>query len=189
MVLEWVKKTLYDGVSFKTIDEEVDKIPVGSEGLIVSPNMRGQIMPKLDTEMKGGIYGIDLKHTKAHFARSVMESIACLLRQFVELLGNDITEIVSVGGGAKSSVWLKIKSDITNKKITTLKNNETACLGTAIYAGVGANIFSSVEDAISNLVERKDEFLPNVDREDFEKLYEKYLAFDSLLLSRNSKLN
>ena len=189
MVLEWVKKTLYDGVSFKTIDEEVDKIPVGSEGLIVSPNMRGQIMPKLDTEMKGGVYGIDLKHTKAHFARSVMESIACLLRQFVDILGSDITEIVSVGGGAKSSVWLKIKSDITNKKITTLKNNETACLGTAIYAGVGANIFSSVEDAISNLVEIKDEFLPNVDREDYEKLYEKYLAFDSLLLSRNSKLN
>ena len=188
MVLEWVRKTLFDGASYVDINKQVENIPVGSEGLVVSPNMRGQIMPKLDTDMKGGVYGIDLKHTKAHFARAVMEGVACLLRQFVELMGIDASEIVSVGGGAKSDVWLKIKSEITRKKVVTLKNNETACLGTAVYAGVGAKIFDSVESAIKGLVELKTEIIPDENRCMFDKLYQRYLSFDHLILSRNSDL-
>ena len=189
MVLEWLRKNLYDGADYSVINEQVEKVPSGSEGLVVCPNMRGQIMPVLDTQLKGGVYGIDLKHTKAHFARAVMESIACLLRQFVELINDSATEIVSIGGGAKSDVWLKIKADITGKKVVTLKNNETACLGTAVYAGVGAKLFKDEKSAIQTLVNIKKQILPSENRDEFNDIYKKHLGFDKLLVDRCEELN
>ena len=44
-----------------------------------------------------------------------------------------------------------MKSDVTGKRLVTLKNKETACLGSAILAGVGSGVFPSVEDACKKI--------------------------------------
>ncbi len=184
MVMEWYKRTFCEDIDFKTLDGLASKVPLGSEGLTVSPNMRGSVMPQNDPALRGGVYGIDLRHTRAHFARAVMESIACLLRQYLECLGLPIDEVVSVGGGAKSKLWREIKADITGKRIVTLENKETGCLGTAIYAGVGAGIYESVEAASTDLLRVKDAICPTASREDANAVYDRYLALDDLLLHR-----
>ncbi len=184
MVMEYFKRNFAEDIDFKTLDEMAEKIPLGAEGLTVSPNMRGSVMPKNDSALRGGVYGVDLRHTRAHFARAIMESIACLLRQYLECLGLPIDKVVSVGGGAKSGVWRKIKADITGKKVVTLKNKETGCLGTAIYAGVGAGIYSSVEEASAGLLAVKDAVEPTATREEADAVYERYLALDGMLLER-----
>ena len=186
MVMEWYKRTFCEDIDFKTLDALAAKVPLGAEGLTVSPNMRGSVMPNNDPALRGGVYGIDLRHTRAHFARAVMESIACLLRQYLECLGLSINEVVSVGGGAKSRLWREIKADITGKRIVTLENKETGCLGTAIYAGVGAGIYESVEAASADLLRVKDAVLPTASREDADAVYERYLALDDLLLHREN---
>ena len=186
MVMEWYKRTFCEEIDFKTLDELASKVPLGSEGLTVSPNMRGSVMPKNDPALRGGVYGIDLRHTRAHFARAVMESIACLLRQYLECLGLSIDQVVSVGGGAKSKLWREIKADITGKRVVTLENKETGCLGTAIYAGVGAGIYESVEQASANLLRVKDAIIPSASREDANAVYERYIALDDLLSHREN---
>jgi xylulokinase len=115
-----------------------------------------------------------------------MESIACLLRQYLECLGLPIDEVVSVGGGAKSKLWREIKADITGKRIVTLENKETGCLGTAIYAGVGAGIYESVEAASAGLLRVKDAIDPTAPRAEANAVYERYLALDDLLLHRKN---
>ena len=50
-----------------------------------------------------------------------------------------------MGGGANSALWLKIKADITHKRIHPLRADESACLGAAILAGVGAGIYDSID--------------------------------------------
>lgn len=184
MALEWYKKNFYPDTDMKTIDEQAAKLLLGSEGLVVSPNMRGSVMPENDPDLRGGVYGIDLKHTRAHFARAIMESIACLLRQYLELLPISVEEIVSLGGGAKSPLWLQIKADVTRKKVATLKNKETGCLGTAIHAGVGCGLFRNAAETARLLAERKSVTVPIADTADGEAVYRRYLAFDSMLLSR-----
>lgn len=186
MVMEWYKRTFAEDIDFKTLDELASKVPLGSEGLTVSPNMRGSVMPSNDPALRGGVYGIDLRHTRAHFARAVMESIACLLRQYLECLGLPIDEVVSVGGGAKSRLWREIKADITGKRIVTLENKETGCLGTAIYAGVGAGIYESVEAASADLLRVKDAIAPAASKDEANAVYERYLALDDLLLHREN---
>ena len=51
------------------------------------------------------------------------------------------------GGGAESPLWCRIKADITGTDLKTLKNKETACLGSAILAGHGIGLFPSIEEA------------------------------------------
>ena len=184
MVMEWYKKNFYPDTDFKTIDEEAAKIPLGAEGLVISPNMRGSVMPANDPDLKGGVYGIDLKHTRAHFSRAIMESIACLLRQYLEYLRLPVDEVISIGGGAKSSLWRQIKADIAGKKVVTLKNKETGCLGTAIYAGYGSGVYQDIDSAVTGVVEIKDVTNPVEDTNTADEVYKRYLAFDKLLLKR-----
>lgn len=184
MVMEWYKKNFYPDADFRTIDEEAERVPLGSEGLVVSPNMRGSVMPANDPELKGGVYGIDLKHTRAHFSRAIMESIACLLRQYLECLKLPIDEVISIGGGSKSALWRQIKADITGKRVVTLKNKETGCLGTAIYASHGMGIYTDIDGAVEKLVERRDVTLPKAEKQDADAVYQRYLQLDTLLLNR-----
>lgn len=178
MALEWLKKTFFQGESFKKMDEEAKNVPLGSEGLVISPNMCGSVMPISDANMTGGCYGVGLHHTRAHFAKAVMESVACLLRQYLEYIGVPSHEIISIGGGSRSKLWLQIKADITGKEVCTLSNKETACLGSAVCAGVGAGIFKDVKSAIENLVSRDSVTKPAVAREEADRVYQRFLRLD-----------
>lgn len=184
MVMEWYRKNFYQNANYKEIDQEAEKVPFGSEGLTISPNMRGSVMPANDSDLKGGVYGIDLKHTRGHFTRAIMESIACLLRQYLEYLSIPVEEVVSIGGGAKSPLWRQIKADITGKKVVTLKNKETGCLGTAIYAGYGYGLYENIDSAVKGLVETNTVTKPKTDKTVADEVYKRYLALDSLLLAR-----
>ena len=143
-------------------------------------------MPVNDPDLKGGAYGIDLKHTRAHFARAIMESVACLLRRYLEYLQIPVTEVVAMGGGAKSALWRQIKADITGKKVVTLKNNETGCLGTAILAGYGSGVYKDMTEAVLKIVERKDETTPQADKTEADAFYNRYLELEELLLQRKT---
>lgn len=189
MVMEWYRKNFYLNESYKVIDSEAASLPLGSEGLIIAPNMCGEVMPVNDPSLKGGVYGIELKHTRGHFARAIMESVACLLRQYLEYIGIEVDEIISIGGGARSKLWLQIKADITGKKIATLKNKETGCLGSAIYAGIGAGVYKDRDSAISSLIKIDSETLPSAAKTLADELYNKFISLDKMLINRDKVLN
>ena len=188
MVMEWYKKNFFFDCSFKDMDIQASEVPLGSEGLVLAPNMCGSVMPNNDPGLKAGFYGIELKHTRAHFARAIMEGVACLLRQFLEHINLPIDRITSIGGGANSKVWCQIKADITGKKISTLSNKETGCLGTAILAGVGKGIYNSIDDAVKSLVKTKAEINPVAEKQVADNVYDRFIMLDKLLLSRDKNL-
>ena len=103
-------------------------------------------------QAKGVFFGIELKHERAHFARAIMESVAYMIKEYVDFMGVDVSEIRSMGGGAKSDLWCNIKSQVLDKTITTLKENETACLGSAIFAGLSIGVFDNITSACDQLV-------------------------------------
>ena len=186
MVMEWFKRTFCEGISYDTLNEEAARVPLGAEGLTLSPNMRGSVMPVNDPDLKGGVYGMDLRHTRGHFVRAVMEAIACLLRQYLEQLSLPVDEIISMGGGAKSALWRQIKADITGKTVRTLKNKETGCLGTAIFAGYGYGVYKSVDEASKTLAQTDSKTPPKAKKEEADAVYARYLALDSLFLKRTN---
>ena len=135
-------------------------------------------MPKYNPNARGSFTGLTPEHTAGHFVRSIMESVACILKSNLDSLGVPVEQIRIMGGGAKSPLWSQMKADITGKKLQTLKNKETACLGAAILAGVGAGVFRSVNDACKNISIDK-EFTPSGN--DYSGAYSNFLKYDNLL--------
>ena len=101
-----------------------------------------------------------------------------MLKSNLDYLGLDVDEIRAMGGGANSPLWCQMKADMTGKRLVTLKNKETACLGSAILAGVGTGVFASVEDAAKKI--ELDKVYEN-QGVDYTECYERYLAYDKIL--------
>ena len=178
MALKWFKNAFCESFSFKELDALCEKIPAGSDGVTFLPYLCGSTMPKYNPAARGSFTGLTTEHTRAHFVRAVMESVACMLKSNLEYLGLDVDEIRAMGGGASSPLWCQMKADMTGKRLVTLKNKETACLGSAILAAVGVGRFASVEDAAKNIALDKVYESQGVD---YSECYERYLAYDNLL--------
>ena len=177
IALKWFKNNFCEHFSFQELDELANKVMAGSDGLTFLPYLCGSIMPKYNPEAKGAFYGFTLEHTRGHAVRSILESVACMLKSNIDYLGLDCDEIRSMGGGSSSPLWCQIKADLTGKRIVTLKNSETACLGSAILAGVGIGVYSSVENACERLIKMDKVYKPS--GADYTKAYKRFCDLEA----------
>ena len=176
MALKWFKTQFCESLSFKELDEIAAAVAPGSEGLTFLPYLCGSTMPKYNPDARGAFLGLTLEHTRGHAVRAILEAIACMLRRNLEYLGADCNEIRSMGGGAASPLWCRIKADITGKRIVTLKNNETACLGSAILAGKGIGLFRSVSETAKKAVAAAKTYEPG--NEDYSQCYKRFCELE-----------
>lgn len=178
MALKWFKNAFCESFSFRELDGLAEAIPAGSDGVTFLPYLCGSTMPKYNPAARGSFTGLTTEHTRGHFVRAVMESVACMLKSNLDYLGLSVDEIRAMGGGANSPLWCQMKADMTKKRLVTLKNKETACLGSAILAAVGIGFFESTEEAAKMIELDKVYESKGVD---YAECYERYLAYDKLL--------
>ena len=178
MALKWFQKGFLADKSFRELDEMAEKISVGSDGVTFLPYLCGSTMPKYNPDARGSFSGLTPEHTPAHFVRAIMESVASMLKSNLDYQNIPVEEIRIMGGGAKSPLWCSMKANLTGKKLVTLKNKETACLGSAIFAGVGAGAFASVE-AAAELIKTDKAYTPT--GEDYTAVYENFKKYDDIL--------
>ncbi len=178
MALKWFRNAFMPDNSFVELGDIAKDVAPGSDGVVFLPYLCGSTMPKYNPDARGSFTGITPEHTSAHFVRSIMESIACILKSNLDYLGADAKEIRAMGGAATSPVWCSIKADITGKTLVTLKNKETACLGSAILAGVGAGYFKSVKDACK-MIETDVVYKPS--GTDMSHVYDRFCKYDNIL--------
>ena len=179
IALKWFKNNFCENFSFRELDEIAANVVPGSNGLTFLPYLCGSTMPKYNPDARGVFYGLTMEHGRGHAVRSILEAVSCMLKQNLDYLGLDCSEIRTLGGGASSPLWCQIKADMTGKKIVTLKNDETACLGSAILAGVATGIFESVEAACDMAVEPKKVYEPQ--GVDYTQCYERFCQLDDKL--------
>jgi xylulokinase len=179
--LEWFKGNFSENVNLKELDEMAEQVQAGCEGLKVLPHLCGTVMPEYKPNAKGVFFGVELKHTRAHFARAIMESVAYMIKEYVDFMQVEVNEIRSMGGGAKSKLWCGIKSGVLNKNIVTLNENETACLGSAIFAGVGTGVFNDSITAVNKIVSVKNVYEPK--EQGYQELYTEYKQIEKKLMN------
>jgi xylulokinase len=148
---------------YDLIIKEADKIPPGSDGLVFLPYLMGERTPHLDAQARGMWFGLTAGHTRGHLIRSILEGVAFSLRDSLEIfkeLGIPVEEIRASGGGSRSFLWREIQADIYGKEIVTLRESEGSAYGAALLAGVGAKIYSSVEDAARQTIQVRERMAP-----------------------------
>jgi sugar (pentulose or hexulose) kinase len=189
MVLRWFRDSFcqremqvgaMSGIdAYDLIGQEAARVAPGSEGLIMLPHLQGAMAPEANPKAKGIFYGFTLRHTKAHFARAIMEAIACIVRRNIEVLEDlniKVNEIRTLGGGARSRLWKQIEADLTRRPVLTMRNEEAACLGAAILAGTAIGLYKNIDEACEKMVSIKERFDPNpANFQVYEKTYQRYV--------------
>ena len=186
MALKWFKNNLAEEYSFRELDELAEKAGIGAEGLTMLPHLCGSTMPVYNPDARGCFWGMTLAHGRGHFVRAILESIAFTLKDDLECIGASCDEVRITGGGASSPLWAQIKADVTGLKLATLKEKESACLGTAILAGVGVGVYSSLDEACKKLVQTKKVYTPS--GADYTAAYKQYKKLDQLLNNAEDKI-
>ncbi|MEI7026844.1 xylulokinase [Paenibacillus sp. y28] len=114
--------------------------PLGSEGLIFLPYLTGERTPYPDPQARGGFIGLNLRHSKAHLTRAVLEGINFGLRDSLELVkqsGIAVTELRVNGGGARSRFWRQMLADIFGLPVVTVNSTDGPAYGAAVMAASG----------------------------------------------------
>jgi xylulokinase len=149
------------------------QVPAGADGLVVLPHLEGTGSPDFNPAAKAVFYGATLRHTRGHFVRAIMESVAYMLKEnldIIEKMGIPVKEVRSMGGGARSELWLQIKADVLQKPVTAVEVEEAACLGGALLAAAATGYFASLEDGASRMVRVGETVEPSRDhREEYQE--------------------
>ncbi len=134
--LEWYQKNFASEYPLNELIKMAEQVD-SSDGLTAKP----KAFLYYET-MEQAFDGIEKSHTHGHFIRALMESSANTLAKLVNKLSPDRKpkNIVATGGGAKSELWLKIKSDFIGAEFIKAKYGEPACHGAALICGNDALI-------------------------------------------------
>lgn len=188
MCVRWFRDE-FSGKPSASYDElmaEAERIPCGSEGLLFVPHFAGRVLP-CNPNLKGSWLGMDFKHTRAHMYRSVMESIAYEYDYYLSVLRSlypqdNFTEMLTVGGGAKSPLFNQIKADVLGLKVSTYDMGETALIAGAVIAGVGAGVLKDYAAPIRSTIQKGREYIADPAHHEAYRPYARaYLnAMDSL---------
>lgn len=149
--MEMAAGEIYNKDTYDLINEEAGKTEPGADGLVVLPFLMGERTPIWDVHARGTIFGLSLNHTRGHVVRAMMESVAFALYDSFKILaesGKMINPpIVLNEGGAKSTLWRKIITDVFNVPTVLVKRRTGAPFGDAILAGVATGIFRDFSPA------------------------------------------
>ena len=156
--------------------DEAAQAPPGSEGLIFLPYLTGERTPHADPNARGGWIGLNVRHTKAHMIRSVIEGATYGMRDSLEIIRGmkiPVNEIRISGGGARSPFWRQVFADVYAHDVCTINATEGPAYGVALLAAVGIGAYKSIEEAC-------DATIRVTSRTKFNKkiaaVYEKYYA-------------
>ncbi|TVY03249.1 xylulokinase [Cohnella terricola] len=176
--LSWFRNTFAKGESYDKMLEGVGDIPAGSSGLLFTPYIVGERTPHADAKIRGSFIGIDGSHTRAHFARAVMEGITFSLNESIAMFraaGKTVDTIVSIGGGAKNPLWLQMQADIFQANVVALENEQGPGLGAAMLAAVGCGWFPTLDACGEVFVKHARIYRPNEETSQrYEQLFDVY---------------
>lgn len=138
----------------------------GSNGVIALTCFQGAHTRNKNENARGTFFGINLGTQKADIARAILEGICFEMKDVLilnEKLAGNIRSVRLCGGVSKSELWCQVFADILCKPIELIEVTELGCLGAAICAGVGANLYSDLETGVERCVHVKKAFLPDTE--------------------------
>jgi xylulokinase len=184
--LVWICE-LCEGQEFGQCVSDALAVAPGADGVSFIPHLAGERSPYWTDDIRGGFYGLQLAHTRAHLVRAVMEGVAYSLRHLLDIyteLGVPVGEIALAGGGATTEGWPQIIADVCRSDVLIYAEEETVTR--VLYALCQVNLGrDTFEDALLQTFQepqivRCRERLADVYRE----RYQDYRAFAAFAAKR-----
>jgi xylulokinase len=84
-------------------------------GVIFLPYLSGERTPHNDARIRGAFLGLGHEHGRAELTQAVLEGVAFAFKDCQAALadaGTRLERVVAVGGGSRSSYWLKVLATV-----------------------------------------------------------------------------
>lgn len=125
-------------------------------GVVVVPAFTGLGAPWWDAGARGAIFGLTRDSGLAEIAAATFDACALQTRDLIEAMRADAphafgdTAELRIDGGMSQSGWFSQRlADLTDIPVCRASYQETTALGAALFAGLGAGVYASVEEAAS----------------------------------------
>ena len=159
---DWLTQQFYHGERaqmgedvFTFVNREVASVAPGSDGLIATHWLSGELPPLAAKNAKGLFFNITAEHERRHFARAMLESICYTHRLSLERYiaahdGKAPDSIRVVGGGAMSDAWMQMMADILRLPVRVPANPRyVGTMGAYYCAMIGLGLAKDYADAIA----------------------------------------
>jgi xylulokinase len=190
--LSWFRQTFAADQRFEDMVAGAAEVKPGADGLLFTPYLVGERTPHADANIRASFIGMDGAHTKKHFVRAVMEGITFSLQESIEIFrqaGKTVDTIISIGGGAKSPLWLQMQADIFNAEVVQLENEQGPGMGAAMLAAYGCGWFASLEECADAFIKRASTYSPNPENvKRYEELFQVYKSVYAQTKPLNDRL-
>ncbi|MCE6992715.1 gluconokinase [Dyadobacter sp. CY323] len=185
VIFEWLMNTFFPKEEYDQVFQEASEIEPGANGLLFYPYLLGERAPLWSSAVRGGFSGLDIQHTRTHFARAVMEGILLNAYSIGKILMEmqQIETIYANGGFAKSPIWVQMLSDIFGKKVKLNETVETGAVGAAMIGLKALNVYQSFSQ-MKSFTTVGQEFDPKAAvHKSYQELSEKFIKGAKIMLS------
>lgn len=141
--IRWIKNLLYSEEGYGRMNEEIERSPIGANGVVFRPYLSGAGTPHVGEMRSGTFEGLTLCADRGDIARAVYEGIACEVRWNIEearKAGAAVEALIAFGGGVNSTALMKIISGICQVPIEVCRQSEMALIGAARSAAEAVGI-------------------------------------------------
>ncbi|GAK56864.1 carbohydrate kinase, FGGY [Candidatus Vecturithrix granuli] len=153
-----------DDAVWQQLMDEARQAGAGSDGVLFLPHSRGANVPPLNPRSCSALLGLRAHHQRGHIIRAVIEGLCYETRRLLTIMEQQAgtsVDLLRVAGSARNTFWLQVKADVLNKSIEVPKMTEGSCLGAAMLAGIGADIYRDENDAFRQIYRSGDVYEPN----------------------------
>lgn len=151
----WLKhNVMAAGDDYDQMNELADKVPVGSDSLVILPYGNGAERTLENKNIGASINGLNFNsHSKAHLLRAAQEGIVFALKYGLEIMHDMGIEVKNVRAGNAnmflSSLFGKAFATVTAATVELY--NTDGSQGAARGAGVGSGVYKDFSEAFGGL--------------------------------------
>lgn len=164
---------------FDVLEREAQKLPPGSDGLMVLDHFQGNRSPFSDPLSRGVIAGLTLGTTEAQIYRAICEGVCygtAAIFNTMATHGLPMSEVRVAGGPTKSKFWMQMHADVTGLPMVFTKFTEGPLIGSAMLASVAAGIHADIAAAADAMIEVDRVLEPDAQRHaEYQQLQDLYI--------------
>ena len=176
--LDWTRNILVPQMTFEEIEDKIQEIPIGSNGIIYHPYLNGERAPFRNPFACGGFYGLTTRHTNFDMIRAAYEGLALSLYDCYENLPSIKEHIYISGGGSESNLLCQMFSDCLGKTVLRPTTKELGISGIVMALKIGLGYTNEYTTTNRN---RVDTFVCNP--ENHQKFMALYHMFKNMRVS------
>lgn len=165
IMLQWYRDTFGSAAAGVDLLARAEESALSSPtGLCVLPHLIGSATPHFDVRATAVILGLTPNADGPTIFKGILEGIASELAIVSDLLAGVVGAFDAIrasGGGARSSLGLRLRAALTGRRIHLLESPESVCLGAALLAGAAVGVYPDLTQAVAKAVRVADTIEPD----------------------------